>query len=553
MSDYKEANPNDGYEAFREKFTEIFAANQEAGPIFETDLYERLGSEGEVAVWNCWHTSLPEAARQHYNCWTCKAFFQRYANLVVVDIDGAIRSAFLPPLEQTPELFVEASKYLNHLVSKCKITGVYHPTERTVLGTPKSLKGWSHFSVIFAKSDTTFVLKGNAHQYASIMKKFMDDLREVSEMSWKNVQLLLDAGKFADHKLIDQIKWTLEIHNWVEVNKKMDGFNPLLWVKLVNAPIGWVNFKNKSVGELIFEAAENADVAYMKFLSMTDPLVYQRAQKEASDNQLRVAMATVDQLGVTQSLYRRPARLDEIRYLWKSEVAEVSEEAVNKEESPANPFGKMLEVKLEKSTVSPALIDAVAIPFSKFWLHVLPKAKSLRIQPLSTSRIGISSFGRNHITAHGFMTAVYPDAPPVFKHDLVEDRYPVNEWTFSEPAEPRVWMNEDKVGQWLDVVGITRSCEEIREPFDFLSEKKQYGFFVVKGLGITETTQAALFPSMLIPELHGIRAAIENFSVNANIEHSETRGDEAVGFATLVPAIIEVTLDSGTALYRIVN
>lgn len=553
MSDFKESNPNDGYEAFRDKFTETFAANQEAGPIFETDLYERyMDGEGKK-IWTGWWSSMPESARAHYNCWSCESFFSRFANLVVVNEDGTLSSAFLPELEQTPDLFVESVKWLNNLVKASKITGVYHPTERTVLGTPVSTKGWTHFSAIFAKSDTTFTLKGAAHQYADIASKFITDLREVPEAGWKNVQLLLDAGKFADHSLIDQIKWTLEMKQWFDTNKSTDNFSRLLWVKLAYAPIGWINFKNKSVGELFFNAAKDADGAYMAFLKMTDPLVYQRAQKEATENQIRIAMETVEKLGVGQSLFRRPARVDEIRYLWKPEVVEtVTEETLSPEKVPTNPFGVMLDKKEENKAAEPALGETTEVTFSKFWLHILPKAKALRVKPYAIS-INRYMSTASRIVAHGFMTALHADAPPVFKHDLVEDRYPVNEWAFSEPVDPRVWMDDDKVGQWMDVIGITRSCDEIREPFDFLSEKKQYGFFVVKDMGIVRPTQAALFPELMIPELHSIRAVVENYSVNAGIVHEEKRGTEAAGYSTMVPLLIEVTMDSGKAIYKIVN
>lgn len=552
MSDFKESNPNDGYEAFRDKFTETFAANAAAGPVFETDIYERLGPDGATAIWNCWHSSLPEASRQHYNCWTCKAFFQRYANLVVVNEDGSLRSAFLPSIEQTPELFVDASAYLSRLIAASKIKAVYNPSETTTLGTPVSLKGWTHFSLVF-DAEKSFRVKGAEHQYVNINSKFIEDLREVPEAGWKNVQLLLDAGKFADHGLIDQIKWTLEMKQWFDANKSTDNFSRLLWVKLAYAPIGWINFKNKSVGELFFNAAKDADGAYMAFLKMTDPLVYQRAQKEATENQIRIAMETVEKLGVGQSLFRRPARVDEIRYLWKPEVVETAtEETLSPEEAPTNPFGVMLDKKEENKAAEPALGETTEVTFSKFWLHILPKAKALRVKPYAIS-INRYMSTASRIVAHGFMTALHADAPPVFKHDLVEDRYPVNEWAFSEPVDPRVWMDDDKVGQWMDVIGITRSCDEIREPFDFLSEKKQYGFFVVKDMGIVRPTQAALFPELMIPELHSIRAVVENYSVNAGIVHEEKRGTEAAGYSTMVPLLIEVTMDSGKAIYKIVN
>lgn len=551
MSDYVAGNPEDGYDAFRAKCEEVFAANAKSVPVFHTNLNARIGEFPINTVWDNWLSHLPEENRQHYNCWTCQSFFNRFAELVIINADGSKSSAFMPALEEVPAFFRDAVEWLTEMLQSSKVVGIYYPGVKTQLGNPESLKGWTHFTGTFDPTTAEFKLKGEAHQYTAITKKFIEDLLKVPESSWKNVQLMLDAGKFDDSIGKSWISWLLQTHKWFEENKSKDNFSSLLWLKLAYVSIDWINFRSGSVGRLLETSDTNPDAGYMEYLRVTDPKVHSRAQKEASDNQLKVAMAKIEKLGLSKAFYRRPARVDELRYLWQpvkqEESAEVETEA-STEESVANPFAAALAKRKEPDNTIPGLDHTVDINFQRFWNHVLPKALSLRVRPIYRNRLMPT------LSMTGFMTSVYPDAPRILKSDLPDDRYPVSEWQFAEPQPPVVWLDEADIrsSKWFEVAGITRASSEIREPFDFNSEKLQYGYFVIKEGGLTTPTQAALFPDDLIPELYDIRAAIEDFSVKAAVEHPEKRGNEATAFHSLHSLLVEVTMESGTVIYKLI-
>ncbi len=511
---------NDGYEILQKMFKDVFNDNVKSRPIFVTDLNKRIQSSygEEDTPWDAFFDQLPKDTAQHYQCYACKKFFNDYASLVVVNDEGDLESAFLPKVEDTPAYFRDSVAWMTKEIrTNIKIVNVFYPAESGTLGLEVSPKGWTHFCLNYDQSTAPYNLRGAVHQFNDIIGKFLGDMHATPAKGFAAAALMLDAGKFADYQSnANHIKWLLDADFLIKGNPT--NLRNHLWKILVTAPIGWINFRNTVVGEFLENASEDADDAYMKFLKMTDPLKYQRAQKDASENQLKVAMALVDKLGLGKSLIQRPARIDELRYTWKpSAEAVVEPNEGDGVKDDVNPFRGLVENK----TFSPELVNSISainMSWAKFYTNILPKAINLQVK----LRV---NFLNSSLDGYGFMTAVYPDAPPVNKHDFPEDRYPICEYCF-HPSQPLgTWFDSSVLqNAWIDVVGIVKRSSQIREEYDFLSEVTQSAFFVLKGMSITVPTPAALFPPNLIPELYEIRAAIEHYSSKAAIEHNPVRG-----------------------------
>ena len=79
-------NSDDGYPqlllGLREAFSETVASRP---PLFG------VNTEG---LFDVFLSHLPEAARQHYSCRTCRKFVERFGGIVTVDDQGVTRSVF---------------------------------------------------------------------------------------------------------------------------------------------------------------------------------------------------------------------------------------------------------------------------------------------------------------------------------------------------------------------------------------------------------------------------------------------------------------------------
>ena len=545
---------DDGYEGFVELCKENFQAVQQKEILFKVNLSDLIEqSEEGSSIWYNWVNRLPEEFRQHYNCQTCKRFFNEYGNLVYITSEDEVEviSAIMPAKgEDVPFVFREAYNWLTEAVKTATVTDVFYRKEAQDLGVARSKpsennpEGWTHFSVHYNPEQVAYKLKGETHQYHGIVGKLQGDIHEVSESSWNNLKLAIDAGKFDDYQQhLSFFKWLLYVKDICSLRSV--GKVNLLWLEIVKGGIAWVNFKSTVVGEFLKNCGEDVDVAYLQYLAMTDPLKYQRAQKDASDNQLKIAAKRIEELGVNDSLLRRPAKLDELHYIWESPFNTVeSTEVTGEEETPTtNVFNAMLSKK--EVTKEPKLEDTIEVSWTKFYNHVLPKAKRLRVYIPGNVLIG----------GYGFMGPVVPDSKPIFKWDKPEKRYPFNQFTYEDHVPTANWFDKENLNDWFDIYGVVRQSQRFDQPLDFLSEDttNQMAFFIIKGMGLLGKKQSALFANDLYPEFHEIRRAIEMYSQAPNADWGDKRGEHACGIEAFTDAKLEVTMESGKAYYSITS
>jgi len=250
------------------------------------------------------------------------------------------------------------------------------------------------------------------------------------------------------------------------------------------------------VGTLLEDIAAGMEFSEVsrRFASKMHPLQYQRPQAAPAAGNIAQAEAAIAKLGLTPSLERRIARLDEVPKLWEPKI--------EKSEQPAGGVFSHLQPKGSAPLQQMAGIPPVLMTLEKFARTVVPTAEAMELQ-ISTARQ----------TFIVLTTAVNPDAPPILQWDLEETRNPFSWYVWHGGSAPSQF---GLTSGWVKVAAITRLPARWN---DSQAEHQGDGILLLLE-GARETRQAgnALFPEQLKSSLHGIRSTIEAFSRSASMQ-----------------------------------
>jgi hypothetical protein len=270
-----------------------------------------------------------------------------------------------------------------------------------------------------------------------------------------------------------------------------------------------------------------------RFASKMAPLAYQRPQAAPSDGNIAQAEKIIASLGAEGSLDRRFARLDEIQSIWKPEPTQ--EGNVGE--------GVFSHLKGSRSPNSDAALSMPKknITFVKFVQTVLPVADSIQVYVTGS-----------HMNFAAIVTAVNPDAPPIIQWDRDEQRNPFSWYLYPGGCYAHEWSLPSNT--WVNVNAITfKPCMWFNN-----SHVEHFGkgvIFVLEGAKDTRKQGASLFPNILKSDFHSIRATIERFSNEAEMQGQQ----EASACGVLIveesshtiPTTIRVVTKGITALYII--
>lgn len=529
MSQYKECAFDQQYDEFTKVLQHNFREAQLSGPIFKVPVKSDMVTQKYLEC-------FPEEHRAHYKCHKCFAFLSRVAGLVQVADDGTLIHAVFPAV-LPDSIFNDLCRFMNEFIQGRSAKKLVYFDKNTTIGFDDHICGWSHLNVEWCdpKQDRElWSVSGPKDQYSTQnLGQFLGNIRVIDDKIIHSLRHLIESGKLDDcgtgHK--QQIKWFIDMYSNTADN------NNLIYRKMVTAPIGWVTYRSGVVGRMIdsLEEGKSIDEVYNEFLKSTDPLKYQRAQKEASENQIKVGAKIIEDMGLINSLYRRPAKQNELKYVWQAPSANV-DSVEDKAVPEGNPMLGLLKTKNHQEFAE--INETIEVTYQKFFNHILSKA--LKVE------VWVSG---HTIPAVGFMTSTIVDAKPIYRHDKEDNRYPVSSWMFSDDQSVRKWT--DNPNSYHELIGITRSPERHAQPYDWLDETFKEGLAVLKDFGYEGKSSIALFVPALLPELHECRAAIETFSQNTECEHTRDSGDAAA--VSIYGKVVRVTLDTGVVKYRISN
>ncbi len=522
------------YQLFLDRFNYRFQeqVGSSANPLFHTNVGD---------LWPVYLEALPESARQHHTCNECRRFIQRFGGLATIDTQGVIKSALWTDVA-APALYAPGIQAMKALVENAEIRGVFVSEARTI-GQPRTGE-WSHLSVILP----LFLINTSRSLRASqVMAERLEDfknmkraLTEFSQQIVAQAVTILEADAlYRSEKVLGPAKW---LH---ALQESLSGRTPhavdnLLWKAIATAPAGFAHPRSSMIGTLLEDLVEGLPLRDVsrKFKAKMDPLQYQRPQAAPSVGNILSAEKLVAKMGIELSLIRRFAKPEEVRTIW------------NVRDSGA--------VRINTAGVFAGITPKVKAPASKDLLD-LPSQNMTWTRFVETvlsegnvTNLEVYLGNQNHaLTA--FVTAMYPEAPPILQWDRLDRRNPVSWYLWASGSLPshwglranqfhKVWGVSEKPSHWFD-----NKCEN-QEPAAVL---------LIEGIRETRNSGSALFPEILSSEMRPVRSTIEAYSKANNLlgmGEPQAAGLMVIkGSQMLVQARVRVTTTKNTRAEYIID
>lgn len=488
--------------------------------------------------------AFPDAReRALSNCTCCKKFLHMYGDVVVVDeTTGRVKSAIWFDGATGP--YEKSFSTLKSAVESARLLEPFRPTtdelqdDKTV-GYSTTKKQWIHFRLDL---DKKMVLSSrNAGKEIGDVKTSHDVLSETVrrfkiETLRNALTLFENDAVFRAENFIEPLKWMIGFIEKLDQFKSTQGaYSNLIWNAAGTKPIGFTRLLNNVLQEFLADLENGVDTTYALTMhkSRLNPTKYQRPQSPAAAGQIAAAEKLIAELDLASALDRRPLRKDEVKYYWQAPAA------VDAEQS-AGVFGKLIP---KGETRAPAdgvkLIDVPnqKMTLAKFMDKILPEATKVELK---------TNISTGYIT---YLTAKDPDAKPIVRWDHPEERNPVSWFFLNTPTSPETVGLES--GHFMNVTGLAKPPsywgrgDSIEHP----------GMtFVLEDYAPRFQSGSCLFPEILIPQLHSIRATIEQHSKETRIDFEEN-GPCAGGFhytnkhgdimlrVTTKTSILSITID----------
>src|SRR6185312_2214216 len=286
----------------------------------------------------------------------------------------------------------------------------------------------------------------------------------------------------------------------------------LRWRAVATAPDGYCHIRSAVTGTLLdsIKAGMPFDAIQRSFNEKVKAERYQRPTAPPSAGNIARGEKLVEQLGIARSLERRFARLDEIKTIWKPAPPAA-------EERQANGVFSHLKPKEPAQASVAVATQPVIMTWAKFEATVMPTAEHMQFLPPGMS---------NRFCA--YLTAQHMDAPPIIKWDRPHRRNPVSFYVYTTavPARQfRLWS-----GVWTDVMAISRRPNLWHD--DTFAHIGDSGVLLVLNAAYDTRDDVgnALFPDILVHELHEVRATIEAYSRTAKIGGGDETAQLASGY-----------------------
>lgn len=497
---------NDGYEHLLEKINSSFADVASSGePLFTINLEN---------LYDIFLVHLPDEARQHYNCNTCRNFVNRYGGLVTVSDEGNIYPAMWT--FSGPEFFRDAIEAVYREVRSSKVTGVFITSEKR-LGMPKT-GVWHHMAVTVPRDRIHRNSWKTADQVAAEKKEdFKMLLNAITKYKKSTVETALNVlnadALYRSEKFRGIAEWFLNVHNTIE-NKTGKNRTNLIWKFAATAPAGFCHISSSMIGTLLDDIEDGCGFETVKarFNEKMHPTKYQRPQVAPAAGNVAQAERIVAKLGIANSLKRRFARLDEVQKFW-----EPRQESYTRKIDFIGGVFSGLKTKDAKTSVknTDIVANGGTMTWDKFRRTVLPIATKIEYMV----GMGLDGFG-------ALVTAEDPDAPPIIVWDTEENRNPFNWYCYNGGSYPSKWNL--KPG-YVEVTAI------VLQPNLWQPGYEQYGnglLFILKDCKDIQNKASALFPENLRGELREVRSTIEAYSG----EHALSGVEEASACGILCQA-----------------
>jgi len=533
------AVPSDlDYHALVAHVKETFDRNKTKGILFRVTPANTDQSANATYL-----NTFSDADRQSHNCFTCRAFFKHYADLVYFTEEGTIVSAVWDT-ENAPAGYEATVAALKARAESGRIADRFYTTEK-LMGTPENgnpEKGsFEHFHLEASEFILTGVHSaeakmGDARTNHQLFGRAIHET-DMATLDWLIHQFTYDDELASRNGLgiLQAFKTALERLKTVKGVAR----NNMVWGLSQSLPVGAARLANTALGTYLEQLKScttdrQRDTARSNYLVMTRGDNYQRPKSEASEGHLNAAEKLIEKLGVAESLKRRAATLSDVQeWVWQHPETTVEANA------PGGIFD-VLRKQIKEKPNTP--IAGKRMGWDEFVSTILPQAKSVQLQIPR----GTHNYGR-------MLAAVNPDAPPILLWDDVEHRNTVSWYIYNKGSTAAQWGLQGQ--DYVKITGVVdMPCSWNGKSLPNLPVGQM---LVLEGAREVAEPTLGLFPQILIRDLYPIRNALENLS---NTMHAERSEDEFAGiiltkgFDSPNPVVrVLCELPTGAVLFDIVR
>ena len=345
-------------------------------------------------IWETFLESFPTGSnqtfreRREYDCNHCRHFIQRFGSVVAI-IRGKVVSIWDIPDVQEP--FVPVTEALSKYVKSRSIVDVFvHDTHKLGVNTSKEtqekegehtyIHTWHHLYVEVPKKIFEFKTQyGNRHSPEAIQSELRSGQstfkRALQEITVEACETVLDL--IAQNSLYRGEEHKAMVDNFLAKKNQMTVHNTdidmFAWMYCDN---GIARIRNTVIGTLLIDISEGKtlDAAVGSYEAKVAPSNYKRPKALFTSKMVEAAEAKLEELGLTSSLERRHATLDDMS---AGDMLHINRDALTVQNKSI--FQKMKEEAPARSTAAKALSNVEEITIDKFISDVLPTTTSMEI------------------------------------------------------------------------------------------------------------------------------------------------------------------------------
>ncbi len=343
--------------------------------------------------------------RREHDCSCCKAFIRQFGAVVSI-VDNQVVSIWgfdagsdkFQPVVNELDTLVRSRPVVNVFVTKQAGYGTDHSNELLDDG---NVRQWNHFRVVLPAKVVT--RSGDTEgSIAAALRSSKEVLqRSLSEISQDACEMVLDL--ISENSLYKGAEWVgpLKVFRKMQDEYRVvDSKDLYCWTKSLEVGAALSHIRNHSIGTLLQDLTEGMDVidAVKRYERIVAPENYKRPKQIFTKRMVENAQAKVAELGLTDSLSRRFARLTDVTV---NNVLFADRDAVQVMTS-----GGVFEQLLQEATHSPQGIPvARSIGIEEFLSQVLPTMTSMEVlleNQLATRMVSL-------------VAPAHPEAPSLFK------------------------------------------------------------------------------------------------------------------------------------------
>jgi len=384
-----EDRSNDGYEEFsqaiRQRFTKSVASHKY---LFTTDA---------TGLFDAFLAALPDEARQHYTCNSCRRFVNTYGGLVTInggDTSPAMWQNYVPQIFQFPVFKVMK------IIYRANVTGVFL-SGSNVLGTPITGE-WHHMSVLDAPKYSNRLLTPfqamaeKTEDYRILERSLHEFTTDTVEQA---VRLLDTEALYRSEKCLGVAKWLLALQKSIATTKNAKTKANLIWLAVAGAPTGYAHIRSSMIGTLLedIQSGMSFDAVASRFSEKMHPSNYQRSQVAPTEGGKQQAEQLVKKLGLENSLQRRYLSINEIpAFVWRRREVKASVQA-------DGVFAGIATKTKAKPQSTAMALPVTTMTWRKFSETVLPTATKIEIKTENSNQFA------------ALVTAVHPESENILQ------------------------------------------------------------------------------------------------------------------------------------------